>query len=64
MWLTLLASKDEAGTAIKSFKASAEVQSENKLCMLWTAMYILNCSYARNIDNKTPYEVWHGKIPH
>jgi hypothetical protein len=28
-----------------------------------TAVYILNRSYTRSVDNKTPYEVWHGKKP-
>jgi hypothetical protein len=130
MWLTLLASKDEAEAAIKRFKESAKVQSRCKLRKLrtdrggeftskdfaayctehgvqrhlsapyspqqngvverrnqivvamarsmlkargvpnkfWgeavtTAVYILNRSYTRSVDNKTPYEVWHGKIP-
>jgi transposase InsO family protein len=130
MWLTLLASKDEAEAAIKHFKARAEVQSGCKLHTLrtdrggeftskdfkaycaehgiqrhmsapyspqwngvverrnqmvvamarsmlkargvpsrfWgeamtTAVYILNRSYTRNVDNKTLYEVWHGKKP-
>uniref|UniRef100_A0ACD5X227 Uncharacterized protein n=1 Tax=Avena sativa TaxID=4498 RepID=A0ACD5X227_AVESA len=130
MWLTLLASKDEAEAAIKRFKASAEVQSGCKLRTMrtdrggeftskdfdaycaehgvqrhlsapyspqqngvverrnqtvfamarsmlkargvpskfWgeavtTAVYILNRSYTRSVDGKTPYEVWHAKIP-
>jgi hypothetical protein len=28
-----------------------------------TAVYILNRSYTRSANNKTPYEVWHGKKP-
>ena len=26
-----------------------------------TAVYILNRSYTRSVNNKTPYEVWNGK---
>lgn len=130
MWLTLLASKDEAEAAIMRFKASAELRSRCKLRTLrtdrggeftskdfnaycaengiqlhlsapyspqqngvveqrnqtvvgmarsmlkargvpskfWgeamtTAVYLLNRSYTRSVDNKTPYEVWNGKTP-
>ena len=36
MWLTLIASKDEAATAIKQFKARTEVESGRKLKALRT----------------------------
>lgn len=26
-----------------------------------TTMHILNRSYMRNVDNKTLYDLWHGK---
>jgi hypothetical protein len=28
-----------------------------------TAVYLLNRSYTRAVDGKTPYELWHGKTP-
>lgn len=28
-----------------------------------TAVFILNSSYTRSVNGKTPYEVWHGKKP-
>jgi len=36
MWLTLIASKDEAAAAIKKFKARAELESGRKLKALRT----------------------------
>jgi hypothetical protein len=27
------------------------------------AVYLLNRSYTRAVEGKTPYELWHGKTP-